>query len=125
MKNTISLFCFYKYSCSFSQYAQHSHLSLDIPNITLSKGFKEKNIRKNMERKSCCGGRSYVSSPCTTQPKKEPVVSPKKEEDVKKETAEDVKGSSTCGAAAAVKSPKAEEREIASVKKEEKVKVNV
>lgn len=124
MKNTISLFCFYKYSCSFSQYAQHSHLSLDIPNITLSKRFKEKNIRKNMERKSCCGGRSYVSSPCT-QPKKEPVVSPKKEEDVKKETAEDVKGSSTCGAGAAVKSPKAEEREIASVKKEEKVKVNV
>lgn len=78
-----------------------------------------------MERKSCCGGRSDVSSPCTTQPKKEPVVSPKKEEDVKKETAEDVKGSSTCGAEAAVKSPKAEEKEIASVKKEEKVEVNV
>ena len=79
-----------------------------------------------MERKSCCGGRGYVSSPCTAQPKKEPVVSPKKEEDVKKETAEDVKGSLTCGAGPAVKSPEAEEKEIASVvKKEEKVKVNV
>ncbi|KAL4636782.1 hypothetical protein ACB092_03G033200 [Castanea dentata] len=88
--------------------------------------FERKNHKEeNMERKSCCGGRSYVSSPCTTQPKKEPVVSPKKEKSVKKETAEDVKGSSTCGAEAAVKSPKVEEKEIASVKKEEKVKVNL
>ena len=77
-----------------------------------------------MERKSCCGGRSYVSTPCTKMPKKKQVVTPKKEElDVKqemtkKETAEDFKGKSTCGARV-VRSPKTEEKETASVKNEE------
>ncbi|GKV18446.1 hypothetical protein SLEP1_g28829 [Rubroshorea leprosula] len=63
-----------------------------------------------MERKSCCG----YSIPTT--PKKEPVVTPKKEDAkpvVKKEDAPAVPSSTN-----AMKTPKAEEKETATVKKE-------
>ncbi|MBA0803854.1 hypothetical protein Gohar_014021 [Gossypium harknessii] len=60
-----------------------------------------------MERKSCCGYRSYV---CT--PKKEAMVTPKKEEDVKPDV---TKGNHQAAPvpvpAAVVKRPKKEENE--------------
>ncbi|XWS58112.1 hypothetical protein CRYUN_Cryun08bG0006800 [Craigia yunnanensis] len=73
-----------------------------------------------MERRSCCGSRSYVSAP-----KKETVVVAPKKEDVKpnipKET---VVEAVPAAAAAVVKTPKNEEKETVSVKKEP-VKVKV
>ena len=66
-----------------------------------------------MERKSsCCSGRSYVSNPSVSTPKKEPVVTPKKEEHVKpvtdKNEAVQVQGAASV-----------------AVKKEEPVKGNI
>ncbi|XVE63113.1 hypothetical protein DITRI_Ditri06bG0173800 [Diplodiscus trichospermus] len=73
-----------------------------------------------MERKSCCGSRSYVSTP-----KKETVAAtPKKEEDVKPDIPKGnvdkaVPSAAPAAAAdAAVKAPKTEEKETVSVKKE-------
>ncbi|KAK8272194.1 hypothetical protein V6Z11_D11G314200, partial [Gossypium hirsutum] len=63
--------------------------------------------RAKMERKSCCGYRSYL---CT--PKKEAMVTPKKEEDVKPDV---TKGNHQAAPvpvpAAVVKRPKKEENE--------------
>lgn len=83
-----------------------------------------------MERKSCCSGRGYITSTCSTTPKKETVAT----DTIKKEAAGNmVKPSdmANCGATRVVEYTKTQEEEekktcVSSVEKEEvPVKVNI
>ncbi|TXG53409.1 hypothetical protein EZV62_022578 [Acer yangbiense] len=71
-----------------------------------------------MERKSCCGSRSYVPSSCVSTT---PEMIPKKEENVKSEVTTQKKVAEV----GVIQTPKTEEKQAENVKQEEPVKVNV